>query len=53
MNDKLELDCLTTCPKYEKKAMSVVLVLETWKGILMKYHACALINQALGRGSTS
>jgi hypothetical protein len=34
INNRLELDCLMTSPKYEKKAMSKDLVLETWKGIL-------------------
>lgn len=34
INDRLELDSLMTSPKYEKKALSKDLVLETWKGVL-------------------
>ena len=34
IDDRLELDCLMTSPKYEKKALSKDIVLETWKGVL-------------------
>jgi hypothetical protein len=36
INDRLELDCLMTSPKYGGEAMSKDLVLETWKGTLHK-----------------
>ena len=36
INNRLELLHLMTSPKYEKKALSKMLMLETWKGILYK-----------------
>ncbi|KAJ3780058.1 hypothetical protein GGU10DRAFT_279975, partial [Lentinula aff. detonsa] len=34
MNDRLEMDCDMTNGRYERKALSKRLVLQTWKGTL-------------------
>ncbi|KAE9404986.1 hypothetical protein BT96DRAFT_1068393 [Gymnopus androsaceus JB14] len=35
INDRLELDCKMTHPRYETKALSKIMVTQTWEGTLM------------------